>query len=528
MYRVPRSLLLLPATGFLFLLQLFPLTGVFLMMLAAPFWSVLLINGAFIGTATEVALKAVPRWWLLLPIAWFGGYAIVAGRDHFAVAALRAELAASNGKARFRFNPERNSLVFVGENSDAAWLVKNYDLPVAYELTTPDISRMRSHRIIARSLCSQIRANAAFQGSHIWTSGFFDDGPIGKRRMDRRFCKLTQFEQPSLAQARLEIHEFESKRGTLPVVFTNIDVRSPDGEQAQLRGGSASPLYWLPMPVIGCALNSGAAKWQCFAGFDRQRRVPLVERGSGYNSTAVMIANAFGLRRVRPEDRKAAPTEQVLPVIRKAEENAVAADLKELDSMVRDPVGNNHWGHFRALKGRPDVLAEWDDRIVAGLERAYVDPANTRESGRSLADLVATLPDSSWRRLGPRVLALYERSNWHWIRDQASLVARFGDLQPAPLPLLINLYRDKRPGGLAAICRVGQPAGKFVTRELLNTLRDPSMNRSEAGSIFVALVRMGARDEALKVNAERRRPVHPRILERIGANPGPDLCSGIY
>lgn len=72
--RLPVSLGFFVVTAAVFLLQVIPVTGVFLMFALAMFWSIVLINAGMIGMAAEAALGRVSRWWLLLPLAFYGGY----------------------------------------------------------------------------------------------------------------------------------------------------------------------------------------------------------------------------------------------------------------------------------------------------------------------------------------------------------------------------------------------------------------------------------------------------------------------
>lgn len=61
----PISLLGLVATGVVYLLQVIPLTGIFLMFALAMFWSVVLINGSMIGVVIEALVGRVSAVGLL-------------------------------------------------------------------------------------------------------------------------------------------------------------------------------------------------------------------------------------------------------------------------------------------------------------------------------------------------------------------------------------------------------------------------------------------------------------------------------
>ena len=87
-YAFPLSLLAFVGTGVVFLLQLIPDVGIFLMFAMAPLWSVVLINTGFIGIAIEVLLGRVSRLWIILPLGFYAGYWLAATQDHSALQAL--------------------------------------------------------------------------------------------------------------------------------------------------------------------------------------------------------------------------------------------------------------------------------------------------------------------------------------------------------------------------------------------------------------------------------------------------------
>ena len=70
-------------TAAVFLLQLFPLTGMLLMILAAPFWSVITINLGFILVIADVVAGTLPRWALALPVIYFWRLLRYSGRESF-------------------------------------------------------------------------------------------------------------------------------------------------------------------------------------------------------------------------------------------------------------------------------------------------------------------------------------------------------------------------------------------------------------------------------------------------------------
>lgn len=105
----PWSLWFFAATLAVYLLQRFPLTGVFLMVVGAAFWSIILVNLGVIGIGAEALTGRVSRLWLLVPLLYFGGYYWLYSRDQAALAGLRAEYERTNQANRSRSTPPRRT-----------------------------------------------------------------------------------------------------------------------------------------------------------------------------------------------------------------------------------------------------------------------------------------------------------------------------------------------------------------------------------------------------------------------------------
>src|SRR4051812_16140122 len=102
---LPRSLAIFAFAAIWIALQAIPIVGMFLFFLLAPLWSIVLINAGFLGIGAEAIAGRVPRVWLVLPIAWFGGYLLFAWHDHRALDELRAEIATGNAATHIPFDP---------------------------------------------------------------------------------------------------------------------------------------------------------------------------------------------------------------------------------------------------------------------------------------------------------------------------------------------------------------------------------------------------------------------------------------
>lgn len=520
MRAIPVSLIFFLATATLFVLQMIPFIGFFLMILLAMFWSVFLINAGMLGVAAEALSGRVSRWWLVLPIAFYGGYYAFAVADHQALRALSASYDAANARVAVPFDPSRQVIAIdlASDGDDSSWLVQNYGLPVAYSRNPNYRQGYRSTRMIANDVCKEVRGNPALVGAGIQTFGFHDGeyGSATRPTLNRAFCSLTMPEEPTLPMVTVSLHRERIRYGTLPVSRTVTTIATPDGKRFQLLGGVAEPLSWFPMPMMGCWLNSGGPKWQCDAGFKRSGYTPIVSGDTRFSRDSVVLARALGLKRVPIAARKGGDPALVRAKIAELEQAALAQQLAAIDGMIADPTARVKEWQTSVVANNPEILAAKADEIMRGLERAAaVGDENflkARESGRILAGLIAQLPRERFVAYGPRLLALYrahfaestdgrrwERSHWLW--ETEPLLRRLGDLGPDALFVAIDRrasFSSVNGAGIDAMCRVGAPGKAQSGPALLdqwNKLK-PS-DREEREALFVALLRTGIAPPAI-------------------------------
>ncbi|TIU95574.1 MAG: hypothetical protein E5W04_30505, partial [Mesorhizobium sp.] len=188
------------------------------MVLGAPFWSVILINLGFIGVGAEAAAGKVGKGWMILPIAWFVGYAGYALGDHQILWNLKHQIATSNADVLIPFDPSRQALVFEGSIS-GNWLVNNYALPVVYRRSDEEGEwHYRSTRLVDRTECDRIRRDKSLRGTGISVFGFHDrDGLLGSGKFETRFCDMGQPEDPILPIALVRRSESNRIVSGLPV-----------------------------------------------------------------------------------------------------------------------------------------------------------------------------------------------------------------------------------------------------------------------------------------------------------------------
>lgn len=522
---IPLSLGFFVVAALVFALQLIPIIGIFLMVMLAMFWSALLINAGMIGTVVEALSGRVSRGWLILPATFYCGYFVFAAADHLVLRQLRADYDLANAKVAIPFDPDRQSLVFWGDGGNpGAWYVQNYRLPVVYSGSPNDPAALRANRIIRQDVCASVR-NAAFSAAGIYTMGIQDGDDLRSQRLDKRFCALGMPERPTLPLVSVATREDKLVSVMLPMTRVVSTVTIPDGRHYQLLGGVAAPLSWLPMPVMGCGLNSGAAKWQCAAGFMRDTYTPIVAGTSRYHRDATTLARALGLKPVAIADRIGSDAAVVRVRIADVEDRELKRQLVAVDRMVADPIEKVDDGAVGVLANRPEILATNADALMAGLERAAdADPKDfwkARESGRILAGLIARLPTDRLVRYGSRLIDLYhahfdpeavggDKSYSHWLWESEPLLRRLGDLGPQALFVAVD-QRASFPGvngaGVEAMCRIGAAGRARSGPALLNRWASTtSFDREERRALFVAMRRVGIVPPAIiETDAERQR-----------------------
>lgn len=489
---VPFSLVLFVIAAGVYALQLNPMIGIVLMVFMAPFWSVLLINAGMIGVAIEGAIGRVPRWWLLLPLVFYGGYWISAAMEHLTLWSLSSKYDNANAQVTIEFDPARYALAFEG-NNDGSWLVQHYALPVAYSVNNNFPEGYLSVRLLDREACDRVREDSALKAAFVRTYGIHDGEGIGNRQFVRGFCRLNMPERPKLPVVLAKRKEERIRRGRLPVTRITTTVTMPDGQEFELLGGISKPLPWMPLPVLGCALDSGAAEWECFTNFWRKGNTPIVSGNSRYRRDTMTLARALGLRAVAADERKAGDARLLETKMAAVQEATLARQLATVDAMIADPEARITDHRTEMVWNRPDILVSRADALMDGLERAVAAGRDhkykAREAGRKLAGLVARLPDPTFRTHGQKILTLFETAGEeHWLWE-SSLLGRTGDLGVASVPLLVRPY-----GGewwrIAGFCRVGAP-GREAAETALLPMWNTSRNESRKTFMFVAMRRSG-------------------------------------
>lgn len=490
-------------TAIVFALQLFPLTGVFLMFALAPFWSVATINLGFASIIPEVLFRRISPAWLVLPLVWFGGYAGAAFLSHAKVAALDAEIRAANSAQRFPFDPAQQSLVISAANdytlsSVASSLVRDYRIPVAYtEQRSNKDAPYRASRLMTDPACQTINRDrrnfaAGVQSNFISTGK--NDGHRGK---PSGICLVTMPEAPSLPVVRIEGKREKHSDLIAPYELIRATIHDPSGTTlAQVSSGFANPLHWLPMPILGCALNSGSPSWDCMAMFWRTN-VGIGGQKTYGHAVDEALPPALGLEKVSPFERRAEIEAASQGKVEAVVEQSANAALATLDAVISDPKKRIIIHDVNDLRENIALFADRVPAMVGAISRALDNGTPTYETARVLQELLAQLPPAEFAALGGRLLDVLRAQKV--IDDRTvsdALATRLGELGSPALPVLEKLVFPpaKRPalGAIYGLCRMG-PAAASRAEDLVALATD-GRRRDIDSAIFVTLRRLGRDD----------------------------------
>lgn len=436
----PASLAGLVATLAIYAIQHIPIIGTLGLLVGMPFWSILLVNAAFLGTAVEVLARRIHPAWLLAPLGWFGFYAWCVVTEHNQVAELGTSLAAHNAKVHVAFDPAKLALVDRGNEGGvgADYLLQDYGVPVVYTGSTdPKQSGLRATRLAEMAFCKTIWDDPEVRSAQIWTSGFQDEVPgriIGN--FDDRFCAISMPEQPTIPEIVLSTRELGPAKDLPHSTLTETTIALPDGRKYRLFGGHAETLPWIPMPITGCIgdWNQSSDRDACDIGFLRPNLVPLVDKGSQYLSDVRSLAEAFGLASRGREGRQASPTSEIKDLIARQQDITLDRQLAELHKLIIDPFARTEEWEFGMLRRNPERYAPLAPKIARAFAATVTDDYKGWDNGRVLSRVLSDLPAKEFEAVRPVIEAAYRNDRSPWLaRNTPRLRARLAGQDPQGL-----------------------------------------------------------------------------------------------
>jgi hypothetical protein len=533
----PWSLWFFAATIVVYLLQRFPLTGIFLMVVGAAFWSVILINLGVIGVGYEALTGRVSRLWLVVPLLYFGGYYWVYFRNQTALAALRAEYAQFNHGKTLPFDPAAQDLVL--DDKQGSMLSTNSFVPY-YGLGRAFDSKGRMSLIGDSEACALLRGNDVYRSAGIYSFGLKSAKAKGARRGPSGFCSITAPGQPDRPIVRVAGESSNSSHSWMPVTTETFRIRDEaSGTEIVVKSGRAGPLKILPMPVMGCALNSGAPSWDCFHGFMRDDWTPVAPPDQKYGGGTAVVAAALGLAKTQDFAAIATGPERFRAIGDAADAKLVAKEIAILERMLANPTEHLRDGWFHHLPNRAEVVAPYADRIFAALGTLQGSDSKVSETGRNLWRLAAALPEGALAPHRAKMVEWLEPANARpWTVETGEIYTRLDAGDAVQREILLNRLETQR-GDLQTrllpqFCSMGDKAPADAKRRLLALWQSRGRLAAERGGdrpmdhvmLYFTLARMGLKQEAGKVEQRYYGPTFLGIWNEVTPDTHADLCSG--
>jgi hypothetical protein len=274
LHKIPVSIWLLVFSVVVFLLQISPLPGIFLMMFGAPFWPVITVNIAFLLMFVEAISGRAPKWMIVLPALYLGGYLYCSYLGRVEGQRLVDEAARQNSEVHIPFSPDHDSLVFDqrnGEEQVGRNFLRLYDIPEVFDIIDANRRSRRNasapeYRSVRLELFKRIAATRhAVQEMIQEKSGFLDSDGYNPNKPPLCFAIRTA-EQPD-SILLIDVSETKEENWLISKKIQNIDVARTNGTHYKLTGVHATRLGWFPIPMAGYALNSGNPSWNLILGF---------------------------------------------------------------------------------------------------------------------------------------------------------------------------------------------------------------------------------------------------------------------
>ncbi len=534
---VPWSLWFFIATAVVYLLQRFPVPGVLLMVVGAAFWSVILVNLGFVGVGLEAVMGRVSRLWLVLPVLYFGGYYLARSMEQTALAQAVSALSRENVGTSLRFDPSERDLFLEKGTGDfhpaASELVRYFGLPRVFD-------KERMHLIGTPDACALVRNDKVFRSAGARAIGFSNPRGSANRKNGDHFCSIAASGRADRPVVRIISDERKEQRGYLPIRINQFRVRDEaSGREIKVHAGSASPLRAFPMPVMGCALNSGAPSWDCFAGFMRRRPTPINADSEYSGGIPRVLATALGLTRSNDLALVASDVGFVEALARAADAELIGKEMAVLERMLADPSQHQPDGWFRHLPNRPEVIAPVAGRIFAALLALQTSDLSASENGRNLWRLAAALPpDALASHRADMIEMLQPGQAREWTQQTGGIYERLNGTVPVEAEILLDRLEtrqgDLEAALLSSFCRMGAATPEDAKRRLLRLWdkRAPSEGKPGHGRsredvpLYFTIARLGLKQQAGQVEQRYYGSTFAAIWAEVTPEFSDELCSG--
>lgn len=466
---MPISIRLFALAIIVFLLQLFPYTGVFLMMVAAPFWSVVLINGGFVAMAYDAWSGRAPVIFFLGPFIWFGGYGLFA---------LKTNLDIEEAPPAIRIGGAPLLVTGNYAQETIADLLKNYGLSAAYTKEPRAQSLHTVYRLTDGPSCNKIKNQP---------------GLSKERQYSPTACVFGAPAEPPQNIVQLDAEQNKTRPFSAEKYHRVYEITGT-GEPIRITSSGRERYPWFPIPVMGCTLISSGPSWECVADFMRDG----FGRNENIRSMSSRLGAALGLREIKAvgaafDPEFYSPPPPTPEAAKKLAEQKAAQDLRSRNPTVLQ---------------QPAALAREADPIIALAKERIGQMTSERNEGAVIpTQMIARMDDAGFRRAAGEIVPLL-LENRHTTAKSAheDFWLRLADLGPEALPLfervtfngeggfLFGTSRRYQLAPLRGLCRMG-PAAAPLADDIAAVLEyGANYWSTQDRAAITALVRMGRTD----------------------------------
>jgi hypothetical protein len=268
-------------TAVVFLLQVLPVTGVILMFLAAPYWSVLTINLAFALMLLDAAAGDLPKHLIVFPVLWFVGYIVATGISHLKAYELAAEIISENSTASLPFDPQQDQLIIEPDNLRHDKIISDEGLIQTYALNkiyrrfdgNPNCPSVQMVSLRSYSCGSGSSLEKDANGCPTIVNAItISNGSYYNFKILKGVCLVYAPVRALSLTSRVTVKRtaVRTLRGwTLEGNIQSFEVqRSSEQKIVRVKAGFILPLAWVPLPLLGCA-GGGSEEWSCRFQFIR-------------------------------------------------------------------------------------------------------------------------------------------------------------------------------------------------------------------------------------------------------------------
>ena len=532
----PASLWFFATTLVVFLLQVFPVSGIFMMFLGAAFWSVVLINLGMGGIIVEVVMGKVRPVWLLLPLLYFGLYGLFFAYDRWQIAKVRAEAAAFNDSQPLPFNLARQDLLIHDELVESVLvreLIRDYAIDRVFHTHEQWARAGRSGKVVmigASAVCNAVVGNSYFRSADINIQNIYDyDDPNYSRKLNS--CLVSYPATPDRPVIEVQKSGREERRGLLPVKLREITLTdSVTQGTVRRRWGSVTPLRFFPQPALGCFLNSSRPKWECVHTFLRGEEAPLVP-AVGLVNPSPLIASALGIEKDDRPSSRAVSAERFFALAAAVEQSGEAKELALIEKMIAQPTEDFGYIWLPILYGKPDKIAPLVPQLVEalGVLQSSNEVLNYR-NGEVLWGLLAAAPDDALAPYRSKLISwLMPDVQKEWTKRADMIFKRLDTSDSVERGILFDRLegaeesRDVEVDLLYGFCRMGIDAPPEVKERMLALWRKHgSESEYILSELYFTLARMGLKERVGKPKSPGTE--NSVIWERVGPEVPSEQC----